>query len=110
VLTKFLYRNVTCKIQFSSDFFRRLLGWGFSSAADRQRLQALLHRGIRAQSEFYLPHVVKGLLLTVFIFSVYCVCTCADAFCHFCLINEYDNDDDSYTNVLIETLTTVVVC
>ena len=29
-----------------------------------------------------------------FIFSVYCVCTGADAFCHFCLINEYDDDDD----------------
>ena len=38
---------------------------------------------------FYLPHVVQGLLLTVFIFSVYCVCRLLDQMRY-----EYDDDDE----------------
>ena len=50
---------------------------------------------LRSRNFIYRMLHVQGLLLTVFIFSMYCVtCTCADAFCHFCLINEYDDDDD----------------
>ena len=42
---------------------------------------------LAAQSKFYLPYAVYGHMLSVF------TCICEDAFCHFCLLNEYDDDD-----------------
>jgi len=45
------------------------------------------------QSKFYLQYhmLLKGLLLTLFLYVSFIVCICADACCHFCPINEYDD-------------------